>query len=47
MKLFFKYISENIRLYPQVRFTKNDEIVSPKFSYESFELTNLNQMRGV
>lgn len=45
MKLFFKYIGENLRLYPQVRFTKNDEILIRNSAVSHLGLTNLNQLR--
>ena len=45
MKLFFKYIGEHLRLYPQVRFTKNDEILIRNSAMNHLGLTNLNQMR--
>ena len=45
MKLFFKYIGENLRLYPQVRFTKTDEVLIRNSAMNHLGLTNLNQMR--
>jgi hypothetical protein len=45
MKLFFKYLGEHLRLYPQVRFTKNDEILIRNSAMNHLGLTNLNQMR--
>ena len=45
MKLFFKYIGEYIRLYTQIRFTKNDEILIRNSAMNHLGLTNLNQMR--
>jgi len=45
MKLFFKYIGEYLRLYPQVRFTKTDEILIRNSAMSHLGLTNLNQMR--
>lgn len=45
MKLFFKYMGEHLRLYPQVRFTKNDEILIRNSAMNHLGLTNINQMR--
>ena len=45
MKLFFKYLGENLVLYPQVRFTKNNEILIRNSAMTHLGLTNLNQMR--
>lgn len=45
MKLFFKYIGENLRLYPQVRFSKTDEVLIRNSAMSHLGLTNLNQMR--
>lgn len=45
MKLFFKYIGENLRLYKQIRFSKNDEILIRNSAMNHLGLTNLNQMR--
>lgn len=45
MKLFFKYIGELLRLYPQVRFSKTDEILIRNSAMNHLGLTNLNQMR--
>jgi hypothetical protein len=45
MKLFFKYIGENLRLYPQVRLTKTDEVLIRNSAMSHLGLINLNQMR--
>jgi hypothetical protein len=45
MKLFFKYIGENLRLYKQIRFSKNEEILIRNSAMNHLGLTNLNQMR--
>jgi len=45
MKLFFKYLGENLRLYPQIKFTKNDEILIRESVMNHLGLTNLNQLR--
>ena len=45
MKLFFKYIGEYLRLYPQVRFSKTDEVLIRNAAMNHLGLTNLNQMR--
>ena len=45
MKLFFKYIGEYLRLYPQVRFAKTDEVLIRNSAMSHLGLTNLNQMR--
>lgn len=45
MKLFFKYIGEYLRLYPQVRFSKTDEVLIRNPAMSHLGLTNLNQMR--
>lgn len=45
MKLFFKYIGEFVRIYPQVKFSKNDEIKIRNLAVSHLGLSNLNQMR--
>ena len=45
MKLFFKYIGEYLRLYPQIRFSKTDEVLIRNSAMNHLGLTNLNQMR--
>ena len=45
MKLFFKYIGEYLRLYPQVKFSKTDEVLIRNSAMSHLGLTNLNQMR--
>ncbi len=45
MKLFFKYIGEQLRLYPQIRFSRNDEILIRNSTMNHLGLTNLNQLR--
>jgi len=45
MKLFFKYIGEYLRLYPQIRFSKTDEVLIRSSAMKHLGLTNLNQMR--
>lgn len=45
MKLFFKYIGEYLRLYPQVRFSKTDEVLIRNSAMSYLGLTNLNHMR--
>ncbi len=45
MKLFFKYVGEYLRLYPQIRFSKTDEILIRNSAMNHLGLTNINQMR--
>ena len=45
MKLFFKYIGEYLRSYPQIRFSKTDEVLIRNSAMNHLGLTNLNQMR--
>ncbi|MBN4070303.1 hypothetical protein JYT76_01345 [Olleya sp. AH-315-F22] len=45
MKLFLKYLGEFLRLYPQIKFTKNEEIIIRDSAMDHLGLTNLNQMR--
>jgi len=45
MKLFFKYIGENLKLYPHIRFTKTDGVLIRNSAVSHLGLTNLNQMR--
>lgn len=45
MKLFLKHIGEHLRLYPQVRFTRNDEILIRNSVMSHLGLTNINQLR--
>lgn len=45
MKLFLKYIGEHLRLYPQVKLSKNDQILIQNAVMSHLGLTNLNQLR--
>jgi hypothetical protein len=45
MKEFLKYIGEYLRTYPQIRFSRNDEILIGAESMKYLGLTNLNQLR--
>ncbi|WP_298904395.1 hypothetical protein [uncultured Psychroserpens sp.] len=45
MKLFLKYIGEFLRTYPQIRFTRNDEILIRESVMKHLGLDNLNQLR--
>lgn len=45
MKLFLKYIGEFLRLYPQIKFTRNEEILIRDSAVKHLGLTNLNQLR--
>lgn len=45
MKLFFKYVGEYVRLYPQVKYSRTDEVLIRNCAMSHLGLTNLNQMR--
>jgi hypothetical protein len=45
MKLFLKHIGEFLRKYPQIRFTRNDEILIRDATVKHLGLDNLNQLR--
>ncbi len=45
MKLFFKYIGENLRFYPQIKLSKNDEKLIQISAMNHLGLTNLNHLR--
>ena len=45
MKLFFKHIGEYMRLYPQVRVTRTNQVLIQNSVMKHLGLTNLNHMR--
>jgi hypothetical protein len=45
MKLFFKYVGEYMRLYPQVRVTRTNQVLIQNSVMKHLGLTNLNHMR--
>lgn len=45
MKLFLKHIGEFLREYPQIKFTRNDEILIRDSAVKHLGLTNLNELR--
>ncbi|MDO1502130.1 hypothetical protein Q2T40_18495 [Winogradskyella maritima] len=45
MKLFLRHLGESLRSYPQIRFTKNDEILIRDSAISHLGHDNLNQLR--
>ncbi|WP_299397696.1 hypothetical protein [uncultured Gelidibacter sp.] len=45
MNLFLKYIGEFLRIYPQIRLTRNDEISIRNSAMSHLGLYNINQLR--
>lgn len=45
MKLFLKYVGSYLRSYPQIKFTKSEEIIIRDSAMNHLGLSNLNQMR--
>lgn len=45
MKVFLKYVGESLRTYPQIRLSRNDEVLIRDACMTHLGLTNLNQLR--